>query len=315
MPSSANRFLLKIWAILSACTVLYWRIEAKSTIENWPDLLVIDLDDGYYHSVGGYPPENRNAYSYLLQKVIESKPQIVYLDMAFIRRSLAIEKPFEDKLSQIPNLVSLIMTTEDELFANYRETATSQGTIIRSYPAAENPFTYVKPARGIEIPEKKILNLHKALCVGVGMTSIDGGPMVNMPFYEYFDGRLYENAPLAIMNLKLAEKQIQIKLSPNKKSLNLIDVRSGGVRRTLASRADLAEHLTLSIKYSKIPIISAFKIQVNKMEIPKGKILLIGASTAGAGDKLPTPNGLMPGVQIIANEINTLWNMIKQDLQ
>jgi hypothetical protein len=306
------RFLLIHGALLGIANNVFAK-EKIGTVQIWSNLIVVNLDDAFYHSVGGFPPENRNAYASLLRQIAKTNAKIVFLDLAFTRKSLPSEQEFVNALQHTPNAISLIMTTDDPVQLNFRETQDFQGSIIRSSPISQNPFKYMQISKGIEIPEIELTRLHRALCVSVGST-VGTQPAREIAPYEYFNGRIYENSPLTILNIYLQNHNLAINLSADFLRLELTEANKNSKLKILAERKSIEKILVLPMHYSKMRQYSALDVVTGKAKLKEGAVILIGATATGVGDKWPTPSGYMPGIHIIANQVNTLWNLIKNDI-
>jgi hypothetical protein len=289
---------------------LIWAAGSGST---WKKLIVIDMTDDYFASIGGFPPENRNAYLPLLNKIKIYNPEIIYLDMIFSRKSKISEENFARQLNKGKRVIIPLRLDSDYQGENQKISPDLFSRKIKGYPAKFNPFPLDFLETRLELPEEEIIRQSESVA-NIFYPIFPDQNFTYMGFYQYHSGFLYENANIVILNSYLRKFGLQLKISGNYKSLILINNKTGTILSTLLRRNRLKEPFVMPNTFEYNETIPALSILSEKKKLAAGSVVLIGSSSIHA-NKLKTPVGDMASILVTANEINTLWKSIAHLIQ
>lgn len=302
-----QRFLL-FFLLLNVNLIL-----AEPPRNTWKKLIVIDMTDDYFTSIGEFPPESRNAYLPLLNKIKKYNPDTIYLDMIFSRKSKLSEEDFAKRLNIGKRVIIPLRLDSDNQGQIHKISADLFYRKVKGYPAKFNPFPLDYMELNLELPEEQIIMQSESVC-NIFYPIFSDQNLTQMGFYEYHKGFLYENANIVILNSYLHKFGIQLKISENYKSLILINNKSGTILSTLLRRNSFKEPFVMPNTFEYNEAIPALSILSGGKKLAQGSVVLIGSSSKHA-NKIKTPVGEMPSILITANEINTLWKSIAHLIQ
>ncbi len=274
---------------------------------------VIRMDNVYFHRNGGYPPPDRNAYLPLIESVKGYAPKVIFFDMSFVRPPLKSELEFAKKINAKQKLIFPFLISNADYAENFEENRAYFGTKINAIqlPIKNHPNSM----SGVILPHPEMVLESERTCVYEVTPDDDQVIRYFYPFF-YYKNYLFPSATLCILNAYLADKNLQITFANDHKELHLLELKANKwvLRKKIFYFTDSKEEKPIPLKYWKPSFFQAQDVQERHAAIEKNQIVIIGPAADGVGSWLRTPLGTMSRLDVLANEIDTLWQMIKDDI-
>lgn len=274
-----------------------------------PDhIVLVRIDAASFKLMGEFPP-NRLEYAKLVNKVKESRPAAIYLDVFFIRPTRDDEKGFSDELNKKQAIITCFPFSDIE--ANYEKGRASLGGKVAGFPA-KRPFGF-STEKGIEFPYPPVLQKSKVACAAFAVFG-EHHQVRQVGLYSFYKDALYENCPVVICNEYLAPKGYQLGLSSDHNRFVLRNLKDLGRNTALASRKFHFKDLVVPLNFYEFPKVTAEDVLSGKWSGKEGSIVLIGSTTSAVGDRHSTPFGVVYGIELVANKVATLLELAEQGI-
>lgn len=307
-----GRFCLKTFLlILQSATSLIFGDDRRRLPENI--VFIVHMDNEYYAKNGGSPPADRNAYLPLIDAVKTYKPKILFLGINFARQPLASELMFASQANKDNRLILPFTFSSDKYEENFEM---NRKNLYHRIAAIELPTDVLpEPMKGIILPYPDIVAKSLQTCASAIYPDED---RIVRSFYGYFFYKNYAFLPasLCILQHYLRDMRWELALSGNFEELKLIHRRNGKAtfKKKIAGLMKGDQEVPIPIVFQKLQIVSAQAVLEKKVKIPEGRIILVGPTADGVADWSHTPVGLLPNIDVLGHEVNTLWQMIKNDI-
>jgi|GEM_PF-6200549 len=243
-------------------------------------------------------PLVRAQYTQLVHQIAKSKPAVIFLHVAFIDSTIDSTDTFASDLNSGTKVISEFILypkpQQGKARPDYRPLLGQQ---IQGIPSTE-PLGFWE-YQDIELPYPDLIAKSRGITFPFELPD-NKGVISYLGFYAFHNGFLYENAAITVTNAGLAESGQHLGLSSDKLSL---DLTGSGMEKVIATRRSVSQPLGMDIAFADLKRYRANDILEGKVHLPEGSIVLIGTAD---GDTKKTSNGAMPGVLLLANEVNTL---------
>jgi CHASE2 domain-containing sensor protein len=301
--------VISIFLILSDYSILAQKVETKDKLP----IVIVRLDNAYFREIGGFPPPDRNAYLPTIEKIKKYKPQAMFFDFSFVRPPLSSEKSFARKLNEGLKLVLPFQISAADYTENFSENAESMGSRI---PFVSNKTKTTDKSPGILFPYPEIVKESESVCVSNFYPENDN-IIRNLYPVAYYREHVFPAISICILNQYLKSRGFQIILPNGGRELYLmkwVEKKWISKKKIFEIINEKGEEFTIPISFERYPFYTGYDIMNESVVLPEKTIVIVGPAADTVGFWGKTPLGLMPGVHIVANEVNTLWQMIKNDI-
>lgn len=305
---------MKIWILISLALYQHAAFGAeRKWAKSEKIVTVIRMDNVYFRRNGGFPPPDRNAYLPLIDAIKEYEPKVIFFDFNFTRNALPSESKFAKQVNAKKRLVIPFALSTADYSENYEENRAYFGTRVSAHQLPINNHPNSMP--GVIFPYPEIVEQSEKTCAYEITPDKDLLVRSFYPFY-YYRNFLFPSATLCILNEYLKDRKLQLILSPDYSELHLVEISAEKiiVRRKVFRFATKDHEQPIPLKIMQPSFFQAQDVQENQAVIRKNQIIIVGPAADGVGSWLQTPNGKMSRLDILASEINTLWQMIKDDI-
>lgn len=274
---------------------------------------VIRMDNLYFHKNGGYPPPDRNAYLPIISSVKSYAPKVIFFDITFVRPPLKSEESFAKKINATQKLILPFLVSNADYEENFEGNQVYFGTKISAHrlPITRHPNS----VSGVIMPYPEMVAESEKICVYEITQDDDYVVRSFYPFF-YYKNYLFPSATLCILNAYLADKNLKLDFSDNYEDLLLLELKFGKwvLRKKVFRFLSEGEEKPIPLKYWNPTFFQAQDVLEKRVSIEKNQIIIIGPAADGISAWLPTPIGTLSRLDILANEVNTLWSMIKNEI-
>lgn len=301
--------IISVFLILSGYSILAQKAETKDNIP----ITIVRLDNAYFREIGGFPPPDRNAYLPIIEKIKKHKPQAIFLDFSFVRPPLPSERDFARKLNAGLKSVLPFQVSTADYAENFSENAENMGLRI-PFVAKKTKTTDKSP--GILLPHPEIVKESESVCVSNFYPENDN-VIRNLYPAAYYQEYVFPSASICILNQYLKSRDFQIMIQNGDRELHLmkrVEKKWISIKKIFEIIDKQGEEFTIPINFKRFPFYTGDDVINERVVLPEKAIVIVGPAADTVGFWGKTPLGLMPSIHITANEVNTLWNLIKDDI-
>lgn len=276
--------------------------------------IIIRMDDIYFRRNGGYPPPDSNAYLPLLDAIKSASPKVIFFDMHFIRPPLQSEKNFATAINREKKLIFPFILTSADYSENFEENRSYFGLQISAFQLTKP--RQQRPMSGAIFPYPEIVLNSARTCAYIIRPDQDNIVRSFLPYYQYKD-YIFSSASICIINATLGKRNQLLLFSPDFNELGLYEIKSGQIKllkKVWKIYKDSVQR-PIPLKFWPKSFFQAQDVQEKMTTLEKDQIIIVGPASDLIGSWYSTPFGMTSRLDILSDEINTLWSLIKNEVK